>query len=125
MSPAPRFSTADIAKGAQERKDERIEQEHEAERLERDRTSAPHIAGTNPITPPGPATPVTSEAEAATVRAQETRAERDTDAAIARAATTGATNVTNTERQLAEDSAAPLFATDAATNFRQRWDSVQ
>jgi hypothetical protein len=131
MSPAPRFSTADIAKGAQERKDERIEQEREAERLERDRTSAPHIAGTNPITPPSPATPVTSEAEAATVRAQETRTERETEAAITRAATAGATsttstpNLTNADRQLAEDSAAPLFATDAATNFRQRWDSVQ
>lgn len=163
MSPAPRFSTADIAKGAQERKDERLEQEREAERAERDRASAPHITGsepaatnpgpitaaTNPIMPPGPAmppadarpvrTPTTgsSEPDAATVRAKETRVERETDAAIARAATTGTTsgeriNVApvstepaSTERQLAEDSAAPLFATDAAANFRQRWDSVQ
>jgi hypothetical protein len=152
MSPAPRFSTADIAKGAQERKDERLEQEREAERIERDRASAPHITGsepaatnpgpitaaTNPIMPPGPAMPPTdarpvtpttgSEPDAATVRAQETRAERETDAAIARAATAGTTgtiNMTNTDRQLAEDSAAPLFATDAAANFRQRWDSVQ
>src|SRR6185369_3789554 len=103
MSPAPRFSTADIAKGAQERQDERLEQERAAERAERDRTTAPHITGSEPAPLPG-----ITEPDAATIRAEETRAERDTDAAIARAATVGTTTstpgTTSAERQLAEDS---------------------
>jgi hypothetical protein len=81
MSPAPRFSTADIAKGAQERKDERTERER-------------HIP---------------SEPDAATIQPREVPAEPEL----------------NTDRQLAEDSAAPLFATDAATGFQHRWDTIQ
>jgi hypothetical protein len=75
MSPAPRFSTADIAKGAQQRQEE-----------------------------------------------QAREVERETDEAVAVAET--ATPV-STERQLAEDSAAPLFATDAALSFQRRWDTIQ
>jgi hypothetical protein len=80
MSPAPKFSTADIAKGAHERKDERLERERQAEQAS------------------------------------------EVDAATAAAATAGATA---TDRQLAEDSAAPLFATDAAMGFQHRWDAIQ
>jgi len=103
MSAAPRFSTADIAKTAEQRaREERTE-----------------------VTPVPPERGHLLEPEARDTReAREVReAEAVTATPIPDAAVRG--NEVREVRELPEDSGAPLFASEAAEDFRHRWDTVQ
>ncbi len=98
MSAAPRFSTADIAKGAQQA-EARAQEEKEREERER------------------------AERERAQATARVDNVEAVNRAQAATEPMAPFTPATTPESDL--ETAAPLFAQDATEGFRRRWDTIQ
>jgi hypothetical protein len=101
MSAAPRFTTADIAKGTEAA---------ERERLERERVDAANFEQTNVLADRERADAIAREQERETAQAENVQPEN--------AMTPGAP-------ARAEQTTSPLFETEAAQGFRTRWDAVQ
>lgn len=99
MSAAPRFSTADIARGARQPDATAPAENRPADNRPADNRPAEHKAIELPAS--------TSEPDAATVRVDEARRAAGVPDAVQ------------------DDTPAPLFAREAADDFQHRWDGIQ